>query len=140
VVAVVPRFEEVGVAIFATKHVDMNFVTECGNTDALGLDGNIASVTGDTVAGHTESLSTVVTGATGSALLHHLHGDMVAVILFFEDTRVADITLEGMQTVAKHDRANTLGLDGELVDHTCDTSHTSHTNSMQLGDRKTNQQ
>jgi len=139
-VTVVARFEEIGMTLFATKHVDMNFVTECGNTDALGLDGNIASVTGDTVAGYTESLSTVVTGATGFPLLHHLHGDMVAVILFFEDTRVADITLEGMQTVAEHDRANTLGLDGELVDHTCDTSHTSHTNSMQLGDRKTNQQ
>ena len=139
-VAVVARLEKIGMALFATEHIDMHFVAEHGNADALGLDRNIASVTGDTVAGHAESLPPVVTGAAGSTLLHQFHGDMVAVVLLFEDTRVADITFEGMPTVAEDNRADTLGLYGEFVNHTCDTTHASHAYSMQNGNRRTNQQ
>jgi len=142
-VAVVPRLEEVGMALFAAVHVDMNSVTEHGNTDTLGLDRNITGVTGDTVAGHTEGLSPVMTSAAGSALLHQFHGDMVAVILLFEDARVADITLKSMSTMAEDDCADVFGLDREFVYHPSDTSHapqTSHTYSMKNRDRRTNQQ
>ena len=59
-VAVVARFEQVRVAIFATEHIDMNFVAKANQADALGIDSNIAGVTGNTVTGHAESLSTVV--------------------------------------------------------------------------------
>ena len=65
---------------------------------------------------------------------------MVTVILLFEDTRVADITFEGMQTVAEDNCADALGLYGELVNHPPYTSHTTHAYSMQNGRRRTNQQ
>jgi len=81
-----------------------------------------------------------VTGATGSTLLHQLHSDMVAVIILFEDARVADITFEGMQTVAEDNCADALGLYGEFVYHSSDTSHPTHSYSMQYGNRRTNQQ
>ena len=136
-VAVAPRLEKVGMALLATKHIDMNFVAEHGIADAFGLDRDIASVTGDTVAGNAESLPPVVTSSAGPASLHQFHGDVVTVILLFEDTRVADITFERMYTVAKDDGADTFGLDGELVNHRSDTSHAY---SMQKGNRCANKQ
>jgi hypothetical protein len=124
----------------------MHFVAEHGNADVFGLDSNIAGVTGDTVAGDAECLPSVVAGAAGPAPLHHLHGDMVAVILLFEDARVADVAFEGVSTVAEDNRADTLGLDGEFINHLADTSHpphaahAAHADSMQNRDRRTNQQ
>ena len=59
-VAVVSWLEKVGMALVATKHIDMNFVAEHGIANCLGFDRNIASVTSDTISGNTESLSPIV--------------------------------------------------------------------------------
>jgi len=142
-VAIVTRFEEIGMALSTAKHVDMNFVTEFGNTDTLGLDCNIAGVTGGTVTSNTESLAPVVARPAGPAPLHQFHGHMVAVILLFENSRMAYITFESMQTVAEDNCSDTLGLDGEFVYHAPDTTHASHSPhaySVKNGHRRTNQQ
>ena len=139
-VAVVAWLEKVRVALFATEHPDMNLVAEHHIADLFGLDRNIASVTGDAVAGHAESLPPIVTSPAGPALLHQFHGGVVTVVLLLEEIRVADITFEGMPTVAENNGTNTLGLNGEFVYHPSNTPHASHAYSIQNGDRRTNQQ
>jgi hypothetical protein len=96
VVAVVPRFEKVGMALVATEHADVNIMAEHGIADAFSLDRDIASVTGGAITGHAESLPPIMTSPAGPATLHHFHGDVVTIVLLFEDARVTDITFESM--------------------------------------------
>jgi hypothetical protein len=126
VVAVVLRLEEVWMAIITAKHADVNVVAKHRLANIPGLDRDIAGVTSGTITGDAECLLSVVTGTAGPALLHRFHADVVAVILLFEETRVADITFGAMQTVAEDNFANRLGLYGEFVHHPSYVAHTSH--------------
>ncbi len=139
-VAVVAWLEKVRVALFATEHPDMNLVAERNLADTLGLDHNVAGVTLDAVPGHAEGLPSVVASTAGSASLHRFHADVVAVVLLFEELRVTHITPGAMHAVTEDNCSDALGLDGEFVHHPRDTSHVTHANSMQQGDRRADQQ
>jgi hypothetical protein len=137
VVAIVLRLEEIGMALVATEQTAMNIMAEHHLADGLGLNHNITGMTLGAVASNAERLLPIVAGSTGSAPFHQFHGDVITVVLLFEECRMTRVTVCAMQAMAEDNFADSLGLYGEFIHHTSYTSHTApHIYGMQNGRRR----
>lgn len=109
-IAVVLRLEEVGMALVTAEHAGMDIMAEHHLADSLGLNRNITCMALGAVTGYAERTLPVVAGSAGPASLHQFHGDMVTVVLLFEEFRVTHITVGAMQAMAEDNLTDSLSL------------------------------
>ena len=114
-------------AVASSKHLYVSRMGKSYLADNFVNKLNILHLVASGAIGrYRESPFPVMTGTAGLALLHHFHGDMVAVVLLFENFRMTLLTIGAMYIMIKYYIAYSLCMYGDFTHHEAHPSHATH--------------